>query len=110
MHLKRESRILVLDRISDKIIAIVIRGYAGIEDTILLDNCIELDNFLKSRKGISGEINYILENTICPELNHKTISISSIKDRNIIKAIEETLKILNIVKSKLTQLKIYLDH
>ena len=45
MLLKRESRLLVIDRIGCWIIGIVVRGVLGIENAIVLSNCNELLNF-----------------------------------------------------------------
>ncbi|MDK6029493.1 hypothetical protein QPL79_08965 [Ignisphaera sp. 4213-co] len=45
MHLKKESRILIVDVLNDKVIGVVLRGLAGIEETIILSDCEALKNF-----------------------------------------------------------------
>lgn len=105
MKLKKETRILVLDRINnDKIIAVVLRGSAGIESIILINNCKKLTEFLELKKGVAGEINYVLENNIC-EVGIKTISIMNIKNREILRTIEEVMKIIKKIKISLLYLK-----
>lgn len=109
MDLKKETRILVIDRLDRYIVAAVVRGFSGVEGIILVDSCLELHNMLESRKGIAAEVNYILENDVCGDMGFRALKLDSIRDRDIVKALQETIRILSASKAKLTQLKTQLS-
>jgi len=58
--MKRESRILIIDKANKGIYGIVIRGVLGFEDFMMFRTCRELRVFLAERKGIFGEIVYVV--------------------------------------------------
>jgi len=45
MHLKKESRILVVEKIDNAVAGAVIRGVAGVEDIVAFSDCVHLINF-----------------------------------------------------------------
>jgi hypothetical protein len=45
MHLKKESRILIVNRIDNAIVGVVLRGVVGIEDVVVFRDCTYLVNF-----------------------------------------------------------------
>lgn len=107
MHLKKESRILVISKLSRFIVGLVIRGVEGVENSVLFRDCDELYNFLSQGLGLAGEINYIISsNNLCVEvLQHqkvKTISLDDVKDRQLLAEIREILRVLQIVSLKYT--------
>lgn len=110
MHIKKESRILVLDRIEDSIIGVVLRGILGIENSIVFDNCDDLQKFLFSRKGLAGEINYIISfGDICKEIlsnDQRAISIDSIDDKEVRNIVTEIHRIISITKLRFLSMKI----
>ncbi|ADM27867.1 hypothetical protein Igag_1053 [Ignisphaera aggregans DSM 17230] len=110
MHLKKESRILILSRIENSIIGIVLRGILGIENSIVFNDCHTLQGFLSSKKGLAGEINYIiLFEDICREMlssDHRVISIDDINDNEIRNTVIEIYRIINIAKLKFLRMKI----
>lgn len=108
MRLKKETRMLLVDRLDDKIVAIVIRGYAGVESIIALDSCPDLNELLRSRKGIAAEVNYVLENSICRDLAVKTIALSEVEDEDIVKAVEEAMRIASVARARYARLRIQL--
>lgn len=105
VHLKKESRILIIDKFSSFIIGLVIRGIAGIENSVVFRSCNELHNFLMKGVGIAGEVNYIiLRSDICKEIQSdfktKIITIDDIKDKELINEIKETFKIIHVLSLK----------
>jgi len=58
--MKRESRILIINKANRGIYGIVIRGVLGFEDFMMFGTCQELRVFLAERRGIFGEIVYIV--------------------------------------------------
>ncbi len=59
--MKREKRVLVLVRVSSRIVGVLIRGVMGIEYVGIFDSCSELINFLSSKRGVAGEVNALLD-------------------------------------------------
>lgn len=106
MQLKRETRILFLDKVENHVVAIVIRGTAGVENIIPIESCDKLVKFLESRKGIAAEINYILENSVCENVDQKTINFTEIGYRELKETVKEVTEMMNKVKMKLLQLKV----
>lgn len=106
MYLKKETRILIIDRLDNFIIGLVVRGIAGIENSIIFKNCNELYSFLMQKTGIAGEVNYIMLNRdICTELklalpNIKNITVSDVKDGELLAEIKEVLRILHSLALK----------
>jgi hypothetical protein len=105
VHLKKESRILIIDKFNSFIIGLVIRGIAGIENSVVFKSCNELYNFLMKGVGIAGEVNYIiLRSDICKEIQSdfktKIITIDDIKDKELINEIKETFKIIHVLLLK----------
>lgn len=105
VHLKKESRILIIDKFSSFIIGLVIRGIAGIENSVVFRSCNELHSFLMKGVGIAGEVNYIiLRSDICKEIQSdfktKIIAIDDIKDKELINEIKETFKIIHVLLLK----------
>lgn len=105
MHLKKETRILIIDKLDDFVIGLIIRGIAGIENSIVFKDCNELYNFLNRGIGIAGEINYIMiNNDTCTKLKLnpkiKIIDINSIKDEELLTEIKEVLKTLQTLSLK----------
>jgi hypothetical protein len=45
MQLKKESRILIVDRINNVVVGVVLRGIVGIEDIVVFSDCNHLINF-----------------------------------------------------------------
>lgn len=105
MSLKKESRLLLIDRVDDHIVALVIRGSAGVENILVFDNCLELQKMLELRKGIMAEVNYVVENSVCENINYRTISLSLVRDRDVIEAVKEASKIILIAKLRFTEIK-----
>ncbi len=110
MHLKKESRILILSRIENSITGVVLRGILGIENSIVFDDCHALQRFLSSKKGLAGEINYIIYfEDICKEFlsrDHRVISVDDINSDEIRNIVIETYRIINIAKLRFLRMKI----
>ncbi len=107
MYLKKETRILIIDKLDNFIIGLIIRGIAGIENSVVFKDCNELSSFLSRGMGVAGEINYIIiNNDTCAELKlnpkAKIISINHIEDEELLTEIKEVLKILQILSLKYT--------
>ncbi|MCS7110761.1 MAG: hypothetical protein N3D82_05475 [Ignisphaera sp.] len=107
MHLKRESRILIVGRLNDFIVGLIIRGIAGIENSVLFKNCSELYRFLSQGIGLAGEVNYIILNdVVCtepvPHQRVKSISIDDVEDERLLAEIKEALKIMHTVSLRYT--------
>lgn len=106
MNLKKEVRLLLIDEIEGYIVAIVIRGYAGIEGAIVFENCLKLLDALRSKKGLLAEVNYIIETNVCGDLGFKSIPLTAIEDKSILKAVIETKKMVLLAKLRFVQLKV----
>jgi hypothetical protein len=106
MNIKKEARLLLLMEFDNYIIAIVIRGFAGIEGVAFYNNCSELSEVLKRGKGLLAEVNYIVsEYDVCKNLELKHISIEDINDKDILKAVNEAANIFTKAKARYTVLK-----
>uniref|UniRef100_A0A7C2Z9H5 Uncharacterized protein n=1 Tax=Ignisphaera aggregans TaxID=334771 RepID=A0A7C2Z9H5_9CREN len=106
MNLKKETRLLLVSEIDGYIVGVVIRGYAGIEGVSVYRSCFELYNALLSKKGILAEVNYVVEVGSCRNINNiKALRLEDIEDRDIKKAVEETIRIIELAKLRFRQLK-----
>jgi hypothetical protein len=45
MRLKKESRVIVIDKVNNIIVGIVLRGVKGVEDVLAFNSCNDLINF-----------------------------------------------------------------
>ncbi|MEM0490089.1 MAG: hypothetical protein QXH73_02605 [Ignisphaera sp.] len=106
MQLKKETRILLINEVEGCIVATVLRGRARIENIIPIESCDKLIEFLESRKGIAAEINYVLDNNVCRSVSQKSISLSEIKDRELIEAVKEVEEIIKKAKARMIQIRL----
>lgn len=106
MNLKKEVRLLLIDEIEGHIIAVVIRGCAGVEGAVVFEDCSRLREALRSRKGLLAEVSYVIDTHVCSDLGLKSISLGAINDREIVEAVKEAKRILTLTKLRFIQLKV----
>lgn len=110
MNIKKEARLLLISELDGYIVATVIRGYAGIEGTVVFNNCAELQEALKLGKGLLAEVNYVVSGfDACKNLDVRSISIEDIEDKDIEEAIKETAKVISLMKLRYLQSKLLLS-
>lgn len=106
MNLKKEVRLLLIDEIEGHIVAVVIRGCAGVEGAIVFEDCSKLREALRSRKGLLAEVSYVVDTDVCGDLGLKSISLGAINNRDIAEAVKEAKRVLSLTKLRFIQLKV----
>ncbi len=101
--MKKESRILVLSRIDSSLIAIVLRGIAGIEHVLLVDSCNDILDLIVRGKSFGGEIKYLLDvDGVCPEIAKMLVPIDE-KSLEIYRdSIENAFRIIEELRLRLS--------
>jgi len=110
--MKRESRILIIDKANRGIYGIVIRGVLGFEDFMMFGTCRELRSFLAERRGIFGEIVYLvpLDRELSRCLDGLHIRVLNSEElckeagKQLCEALHRSLTILRMVEAKVEAL------